>query len=48
MGLDKSYALGGIELPHKKPKGNELSGKQKSENQEHSRKRVVVEHSIGG
>jgi hypothetical protein len=37
-----------IRLPHKKPKGKELSELQKQENQEFSRQRVVCEHVHAG
>lgn len=36
-----------IHRPLKKPKGKELTKKQKSENRAKARKRVKVEHSIG-
>jgi hypothetical protein len=35
-------------LPHKKPKGLELTQKQKDENKDKSKIRVGVEHSISG
>ena len=34
-------------LPHKKPKGGQLTADQKAENRELARMRVVVEHAIG-
>lgn len=37
-----------IHLPHKKPKGKELSDQQKQENREFSRQRVVCEHAHAG
>lgn len=37
-----------IHLPHKKPKGKELSDPQKQENREFSRQRVVCEHAHAG
>lgn len=37
-----------IHLPHKKPKGKELSEQQKQENQEFSRQRVKCEHAHAG
>ena len=37
-----------IHLPHKKPKGKELSDLQKQENREFSRQRVVCEHAHAG
>lgn len=48
LGIDKSYQCQSIRIPHKKPKGGELSNIQKTENQNFSRERVTVEHSIGG
>lgn len=37
-----------IQLPHKKPKGKELTEQQKQENREFSRQRVVCEHVHAG
>jgi hypothetical protein len=37
-----------IQLPHKKPKGKELSEQQKQENREFSRQRVKCEHAHAG
>ncbi|UBF26980.1 transposase [Kovacikia minuta CCNUW1] len=37
-----------IHLPHKKPKGKELSEQQKQENREFSRQRVACEHAHAG
>ncbi len=37
-----------IHLPHKKPKGKELSDQQQQENREFSRQRVVCEHAHAG
>jgi hypothetical protein len=37
-----------IHLPHKKPRGKELSDLQKQENREFSRQRVKCEHAHGG
>lgn len=37
-----------IHLPHKKPKGKELSDQQKEENRAFSRQRVVCEHAHAG
>lgn len=48
LGFDKAYESDQVELPHKKPKGGELSDEQKVDNQKLSRERVAVEHSIGG
>lgn len=53
-GFDKNYKTKQIEIPHKKPnksKNNptpELTQKQKDENKEMSKKRVIVENVIGG
>ncbi len=35
-------------IPHKKPKGKELTEEQKKQNKDKSKIRVGVEHSIGG
>ncbi|NJK52034.1 MAG: transposase family protein, partial [Leptolyngbyaceae cyanobacterium SU_3_3] len=37
-----------IHLPHKKPKGKELTKRQKQENRAFSSQRVKCEHAIGG
>ena len=37
-----------VHLPHKKPKGKELSEQQKQENREFSRQRVACEHAHAG
>ena len=37
-----------VHLPHKKPKGKELSKQQKQENREFSRQRVKCEHAHAG
>jgi DDE superfamily endonuclease len=37
-----------IHLPHKKPKGKELTEQQKQENREFSAQRVKCEHAHGG
>ncbi|KAM3116321.1 transposase family protein [Phormidesmis sp. 146-33] len=37
-----------IRLPHKKPRGKELSEQQKQENREFSRQRVKCEHAHAG
>jgi hypothetical protein len=46
QGLQKEFA--NIHLPHKKPKGKELSEEQKQENKEFSSRRVVCEHAHAG
>ncbi len=45
-GLEEEYE--NIEIPHKKPRGGELTTVQKEENQVFSGERVVVEHAFGG
>jgi hypothetical protein len=42
-GLEKEYE--NVYLPHKKPKGKELSALQKIQNRELSRERVKCEHA---
>lgn len=45
---DKAY-LGAnpeIRIPHKKPKGGELSPEQKAENKQIAKERIYVEHGI--
>ncbi|MDR2781131.1 MAG: transposase family protein [Holosporaceae bacterium] len=37
-----------VMIPHKKPRGEELSPKQNAENKVISGLRMVVEHAIGG
>lgn len=46
QGLQNEFV--NIHLPHKKPKGKELSDQQKQENKEFSRQRVVCEHAHAG
>ena len=46
QGFEKEYE--NIEIPHKKPRGGELSQEQKEENRSFSAERVVVEHTFGG
>ena len=46
QGLQNDYA--NIHLPHKKPKGKELSAQQKEENREFSSQRVKCEHAHAG
>ncbi|KRH97701.1 transposase family protein, partial [Cylindrospermopsis sp. CR12] len=45
-GLEKEFV--NVHLPHKKPKGKELTQQQKEENRELSRQRVVCEHAHSG
>ena len=46
QGLPKERA--NVEIPHKKPKGGELTEKQKEENRELASERVVCEHAFAG
>jgi len=46
QGLQKEFV--NIHLPHKKPRGKELSEGQKQENKEFSSQRVVCEHAHAG
>jgi len=48
QGFDKTYACGKLFLPTKKPRGGQLTKNKKFRNTQQARKRVVVEHSIGG
>lgn len=48
QGMRKDYPHLNVHMPHKKPKGKELSEEQKSENTVISSFRVVVENAIGG
>lgn len=46
LGLPNEFV--NIHIPHKKPKGKDLSAQQKKENRDFSRHRVKCEHAIGG
>jgi len=46
QGLQKEFV--NIHLPHKKPRGKELTAEQKQENKEFSAQRVVCEHAHAG
>ena len=48
QGFAKLYNCAKVFLPAKKPKGGNLTKNQKFRNAQQARKRVVVEHSIGG
>lgn len=48
LGFLKDYPNAQLYIPHKKPKGKELTEQQKDENRELARERISVEHSIGG
>nr|QNO51332.1 hypothetical protein HDBBLJII_00029 [Methanosarcinales archaeon ANME-1 ERB6] len=47
-GVDKDYPNASIMMPKKKPRGKELTGKEKAQNKVISSIRVRVEHAIGG
>jgi len=47
-GIEKDYSGKGFVIPHKKPKGQELTPEQKAENKVRASHRVRVEHSICG
>jgi hypothetical protein len=47
-GGDTGYLGAAMEMPHKKPKGKQLTSEQKAYNRAFSSKRVKVEHGIGG
>jgi len=46
QGLQNEFV--NVHLPHKKPRGQELTAAQKEENREFSRQRVVCEHAHAG
>jgi hypothetical protein len=46
QGLQNQFV--NVRLPHKKPKGKDLTEAQKQENREFSRQRVKCEHAHGG
>ena len=46
QGLQNEFV--NVHLPHKKPRGQELTEVQKEENREFSRQRVVCEHAHAG
>ena len=48
QGFAATYPCAKLFLPHKKPRGKERTPNQKFRNTQQARKRVVVEHSIGG
>ena len=48
QGFADTYACAKLFLPHKKPRGKERTAMQQFRNTQQARKRVVVEHSIGG
>ena len=48
QGIAKRYKCAKLYIPMKKPRGGELTKKQKKKNRKKSRKRIVVENAIGG
>lgn len=48
QGFNKCYPCAKLFLPTKKPRGGQLAKNHKFRNTQQARKRVVVEHSIGG
>ena len=48
QGIKKVMPPDQVQIPHKKPKGENLTSKQKEENKIISGIRIVVEHAIGG
>lgn len=48
QGLDKDLPGADVITPFKKPKGGKLTAQQKEFNKKLSRRRIVVEHAIGG
>lgn len=48
MGMAKDYRCTNVSIPHKRPKGGELSSVEKATNTLLSQERIYVEHSIGG
>ena len=48
LGIKKDYPNLNVKMPKKKPKGKELSKKDKNENKQISSIRILSEHTIGG
>ncbi|GAK52152.1 hypothetical protein U14_03403 [Candidatus Moduliflexus flocculans] len=48
LGVPKDRPKGTFSLPEKKPKGRPLSDEAKARNREKARRRVLVEHALGG
>lgn len=48
LGFATVYAARQVKLPHKKPRGAALTAKQRQQNRRQARKRVGIEHRIGG
>ena len=47
QGMDKHYPGADLIIPEKKPKGGNLTDRQKKRNKKISSKRIIVEHPIG-
>ncbi|WP_394992996.1 transposase family protein [Emticicia sp.] len=47
-GFETDYLCQKVVIPHKKPRKSELTQLQKDENTKKSKKRICVEHAIGG
>lgn len=48
QGFAKKYPKAKLFLPHKRPRGGQLSESQKEENKKLAKERIGVEHTIGG
>jgi hypothetical protein len=48
FGMASEYRCKGIQIPHKKPRNQELNATQKQVNRKLAAERVPVEHSLGG
>ena len=47
-GFETDYLCKKVIIPHKKPRKSDLTQTQKDENKQKSKKRISVEHAIGG
>ncbi len=47
LGMGKEYVCKALSIPHKKPKKQELSAREKLKNRVFAQERVHVEHAIG-
>lgn len=48
FGIEKDFEFKELFIPHKKPKGKELTEKQKADNKLLAGKRIAVEHALAG
>lgn len=48
QGIKEKNKNGMIHIPHKKPKGQELTAQQKEENKAQSKRRIVIENAFAG